>query len=166
MNGGSGRLRTECPSVPIVVGGEVLVLWAPQPRCPFSPVPPRPTSSGWELQPPALSQPSLWAYGRTCHRCGRLRGYSATLYSRIDSPLTLRLCRCAGIFPRTYPSPEPWRGTTMSGSDPSFFLAIFLSLRPVGRLVCHRTFAAPPRGRLWPWTSCGGPMARRLLPLL
>ena len=31
VNGGSGRLRTECLLVPIIVGVEVLVLWVPKP---------------------------------------------------------------------------------------------------------------------------------------
>ena len=40
VNGGSCRLRTECP-VPIIVGGEVLVHWAPKPQGPLSTIPPR-----------------------------------------------------------------------------------------------------------------------------
>ena len=77
-NGGSGRLRTGCPSVPVVVGVEVLVLWAPKPPGPLSPVLPWPpglywpAGSGWELQSPAVPLPSLWAYGRTCRPCSRL----------------------------------------------------------------------------------------------
>ena len=82
------------------------------------------------------------------------------------APSPLRLCRCAGISPWTYPSPEPWRRTAVSGSNPSFFLAFSLSLRPIGQLVSRQTSLAPPRGRLGPWTSCGGPTARRPLPPL
>ena len=36
VNGGSGRLRTICSSVPIVAGGWVLVFWATRPRGPLS----------------------------------------------------------------------------------------------------------------------------------
>ena len=37
----SGRLHAMCPSVPIIAGGEGLVLWAPGPWGPLSPFPPR-----------------------------------------------------------------------------------------------------------------------------
>ena len=150
VRGGSGRWCMMCPSVPIVTGGEVLILWAPRPRGPLSLVPPRPTGhyqptdSGWELQPPALSLPSQWAYGPACSRCGRLRGYSVTLYSRTDSPPT----------PATL-----WRRIAVSELDFFISMAFSLSLRPVGRPVSRRTSLAPPRGRLRPWTSCGGPTA-------
>ena len=30
-------------------------------------------------------------------------------------------------------------------------------------MSANRTSVAPPRGQFWPWTSCGGPTARRLL---
>ena len=51
--------------------------------------------SGWKLQLSALALPSQMAHGPVCGRCGRVRGYLVTLYSRTDyplSPIALSLC--------------------------------------------------------------------------
>ena len=98
VNGGSGRLRTVCPSVPISIGGEVLVFWVLRPGVRFCRSRPgRRGSTGrsaWvgSCNPLLAVSVGLWL---DLSPLLSLRGYSVTLYSRIESPLTpatLSLC--------------------------------------------------------------------------